>query len=118
MIVTRSISRGAGSAPAGAIHDPSGSAACGTTAQSRRLTERARATAWPGRGPGTAGRRGGVHGAFAGLSPPLRDALVLRAIEGLDYAAIADALELPLGTVKSRIRLALKQLRRTLEPAP
>jgi RNA polymerase sigma-70 factor (ECF subfamily) len=60
-------------------------------------------------------RRERVHAAIAALSPPLREVLVLRAIEGLDYAAIADALELPLGTVKSRIAAATLRLAERLQ---
>lgn len=55
-------------------------------------------------------RRTRVHRAIAQLSPALRDALHLRAIEGLDYRAIAETLELPLGTVKSRIAAATLRL--------
>lgn len=60
-------------------------------------------------------RRERVHAAIDMLSPALRDALVLRAIEGLDYRAIADTLELPLGTVKSRIAAATLRLAQYLQ---
>lgn len=60
-------------------------------------------------------RRERVHAAIAMLSPPLRDALVLRAIEGLGYAGIAETLELPLGTVKSRIAAATLRLAEQLQ---
>ena len=63
----------------------------------------------------TAERRERVHAAIATLSPALRDALVLRAIEGLDYAAIAATLEVPLGTVKSRIAAATLRLAEHLQ---
>lgn len=59
-------------------------------------------------------RRQRVHGAIDMLSPALRDALVLRAIEGMDYRAIAETLELPLGTVKSRIAAATLRLAESL----
>lgn len=55
-------------------------------------------------------RRARVHRALQSLSPPLRDVLLLRVGEGLDYAAIATALDLPLGTVKSRIAAATLRL--------
>jgi RNA polymerase sigma-70 factor (ECF subfamily) len=45
------------------------------------------------------------------LSPPLRAALVLRIVEGLDYAEIAEALEIPVGTVRSRLNAARQQFR-------
>lgn len=51
-----------------------------------------------------------VHDALAGL--PDEQALVLRKVymEGLSHSEVSEALELPLGTVKSRVRLALKKL--------
>ncbi|HZO89184.1 MAG TPA: sigma-70 family RNA polymerase sigma factor [Chthonomonadaceae bacterium] len=45
------------------------------------------------------------------LTPPLRAALVLRELEGLEYAEIAEALEIPVGTVRSRLNAARAQLR-------
>ena len=44
-----------------------------------------------------------------------RQTLVLRFSEGLQYHEIAEALECPLGTVKSRIYHGLMALRRLLE---
>lgn len=58
----------------------------------------------------TAERRERVHEAIDQLSPALRNVLVLRSIEGLDYRAIAETLDLPLGTVKSRIAAATLRL--------
>ncbi|HWR57185.1 MAG TPA: sigma-70 family RNA polymerase sigma factor [Negativicutes bacterium] len=46
------------------------------------------------------------------LSPEHRVVLVLREIEGLAYDEIADMLQIPLGTVKSRINHARDKLRR------
>ena len=60
-------------------------------------------------------RRERVHRAIDALSPALRDALVLRVVEGLDYRTIAATLELPLGTVKSRIAAATLRLAETLQ---
>ena len=60
-------------------------------------------------------RRERVHAAINSLSPALRDALVLRAIEGLDYRTIAETLELPLGTIKSRIAAATLRLAELLQ---
>ncbi|MEI6167908.1 MAG: RNA polymerase sigma factor [bacterium] len=45
------------------------------------------------------------------LSPKLREVLVLNIYQGLRYQEIAEVLEIPLGTVKSRINLALQELR-------
>lgn len=50
------------------------------------------------------------------LSDKLRAVVVLRYYWELSYAEIAQVLALPLGTVKSRLDLALKTLRKDLEP--
>lgn len=53
-----------------------------------------------------------VADALAELDAEQRAVIVLRDMEGFDYQAIADVLELPVGTVKSRIfraRLALRE---------
>ena len=58
-----------------------------------------------------------VHAALAQLAEESRAVLVLREMEGMDYEAIADILDLPLGTVRSRLhraRLQLRGLLRTL----
>ncbi|MCK5943198.1 MAG: sigma-70 family RNA polymerase sigma factor [Planctomycetes bacterium] len=60
-------------------------------------------------------RRARVHRAIDALSPALRDAIVLRVVEGLDYRTIAETLELPLGTVKSRIAAATLRLAERLQ---
>ncbi len=52
-----------------------------------------------------------VHALLAQLSPPLRAALVLRELEGLDYPEIAAALGIPVGTVRSRLHAARAQFR-------
>ncbi len=46
-----------------------------------------------------------------------RAVVVLRDIEGLDYERIAEVLEVPIGTVKSRLHRARMELRRYLKPA-
>jgi len=46
--------------------------------------------------------------------PDLIEALVLRDVSQLEYSEIATQLGLPLGTVKSRIHEARKQVRQTL----
>lgn len=53
--------------------------------------------------------------ALARLSPEHRTVLVLREVQGFDYAAIADILHIPLGTVRSRLFNARAQLRLQLE---
>jgi RNA polymerase sigma-70 factor (ECF subfamily) len=60
-----------------------------------------------------------LHAALGLLDEEFRTVLVLRDIEELDYQQIAQALALPLGTVKSRLfraRLALRQI--MIEPDP
>ena len=48
------------------------------------------------------------------LDPPARAIVVLRDIEELDYAGIAEILEVPVGTVKSRLSRARMDLRKQL----
>jgi RNA polymerase sigma-70 factor (ECF subfamily) len=48
---------------------------------------------------------------LAGLSEEHREVLLLRFVDGLSLAEIAQASEIPLGTVKSRLHNALDMLR-------
>ncbi len=57
-----------------------------------------------------------VHAALAELSAEYRQILVLREIEGCRYDEIAEILELPVGTVRSRLFRARLQLRDQLAP--
>jgi RNA polymerase sigma-70 factor (ECF subfamily) len=57
-----------------------------------------------------------VREAVERLSPTGRDALVLFYYQGLAYEEIAQVLEVPLGTVKSRIHNALGKLAGLLSP--
>ena len=52
-----------------------------------------------------------LDAALAALSPERREVLTLRFVDDLTLAEIAAVLEIPLGTVKSRLHLAIKQLR-------
>jgi RNA polymerase sigma-70 factor, ECF subfamily len=52
-----------------------------------------------------------IDAALAALSPERREVLTLRFVDDLSLAEIAAALDVPLGTVKSRLHLALKELR-------
>ena len=61
-------------------------------------------------------RRHLVREALQTLSPAQRTALSLAYYEGLSHSQIADRLQEPLGTVKTRIRQAMAVLRRTLTP--
>jgi RNA polymerase sigma factor (sigma-70 family) len=55
--------------------------------------------------------------ALALLSPDQRDALLLYAWAELDYQEIAEALDVPIGTVRSRLHRARGVLREALAPA-
>jgi RNA polymerase sigma-70 factor (ECF subfamily) len=52
-----------------------------------------------------------VASAFADLDPDQRDALYLVAIVGLGYAEVSEALDIPVGTVHSRVARARTNLR-------
>ncbi len=57
-----------------------------------------------------------VQAAILRLSPKLRSIIVLRYVEGLPYEAIAETLEISLGTVKSRLSRAHVAMDRELSP--
>jgi RNA polymerase sigma-70 factor (ECF subfamily) len=57
-----------------------------------------------------------VHAALAALPPEQREAVQLAYFRGLTHAEIARTLEIPMGTVKTRLRLALDKLRVALAP--
>ncbi|CAN5520274.1 RNA polymerase sigma factor SigE [soil metagenome] len=57
-----------------------------------------------------------LDGALATLSPEFRAAVVLRDVAGLDYAAIAEALDIPPGTVRSRIARGRAAVATALQP--
>lgn len=92
------------------------------------------ADAFPDRGPGPSGGSGAsgepegmggvqedgparsrIEEALERMKPEHRAVLVLRDVRELDYGAIGAALDLPLGTVKSRISRARIALRREME---
>ncbi|MBI3670566.1 MAG: RNA polymerase sigma factor [Acidobacteria bacterium] len=56
-----------------------------------------------------------VQRALSRLSPDLREAVILRDLQGLEYAEIQDVLQVPEGTVKSRINRGRIELARLLE---
>ncbi len=55
-----------------------------------------------------------IEAALAELAPDFRAAVVLSDIQGMSMAEIAEALELPIGTVKSRVFRARRQLATSL----
>jgi RNA polymerase sigma-70 factor (ECF subfamily) len=56
-----------------------------------------------------------VHLALQKLSPELREAVILRDLQDMDYRDIASALKVPEGTVKSRINRGRVELARLLQ---
>ena len=56
-----------------------------------------------------------VQGALQKLSPELREAVILRDLQDMDYKEIAIVLKVPEGTVKSRINRGRTELARLLQ---
>ncbi len=56
-----------------------------------------------------------VHVALQKLSPELREAVILRDLQDMDYKEIATVLKVPEGTVKSRINRGRAELARLLQ---
>lgn len=56
-----------------------------------------------------------VHRALQKLSPELREAVILRDLQDMDYREIATVLKVPEGTVKSRINRGRAELARLLQ---
>lgn len=85
-----------------------------------RLHERERLTPGAARLEGEVAEialmRGAVRTALQGLSAVQRQAIELAYYGGLTQAEISRELNEPLGTIKSRIREAMEQLRRLLGP--
>lgn len=61
-------------------------------------------------------RRDAIDKALGRLSPELREAVTLRDIEGLEYKEMAAVLDVPIGTVMSRISRGRERLRPLLAP--
>jgi len=57
-----------------------------------------------------------IRRAMAALPDELRQALTLRELEGLSYEDIADALDCPIGTVRSRIFRAREAIQKAMTP--
>jgi RNA polymerase sigma-70 factor (ECF subfamily) len=56
-----------------------------------------------------------LNNAVAAIAPGFREVIVLREMEGLSYKEIATVIELPIGTVMSRLARARAELRRVLK---
>ena len=61
-------------------------------------------------------RRREVRRALDALSPTQRQAIELAYFEGLSQSEIAERLQEPLGTIKTRVRLGMQKLRECLRP--
>jgi RNA polymerase sigma-70 factor (ECF subfamily) len=57
-----------------------------------------------------------IYQAMADLPPDLREAITLREIEGLSYEEIAEVMDCPVGTVRSRIFRAREAIDNKLQP--
>lgn len=69
--------------------------------------------------PAARGERDDARRALSRLSPGLAAAVALVVMQGFEYNEAAEILEIPVGTVKSRVHAALKQMREELrEPPP
>lgn len=70
-------------------------------------------------GPSELAERGdvrrGLEKSLACLSDDFRTILILREVEDLDYSEIAEVLDVPVGTVRSRLARARMALRKQLE---
>src|SRR5436190_1767785 len=82
------------------------------------------ADALPDTAPGPAERfesraeQAQVQAALRGLPPDYRETLVMFYMQGLKYREIAAALEIPIGTVKSRLHNGLQRLKAALGKTP
>jgi len=63
-------------------------------------------------------RRLDIREALSRLSGKLRAVVVLNVYQGLRFQEVADVLDIPLGTVKSRMFLALRELKELLDGGP
>ena len=61
--------------------------------------------------------RAAVDAALRALTPPLREVIVLRELEDLDYRSIAQIAGVPIGTVMSRLSRARAKLKEILTVA-
>jgi RNA polymerase sigma-70 factor (ECF subfamily) len=57
-----------------------------------------------------------IIGAIDELPQDLKTAITLRELEGLSYEEIAEVMDCPIGTVRSRIFRAREAINRRLEP--
>lgn len=70
----------------------------------------------PGTGIERLEEEGRLHAALNRLSPEHRMVLVLKDLEGQKYEEIAEVLNVPIGTIRSRLHRARMELRDLLQP--
>jgi len=80
----------------------------------RSLNEAAAAVETPGSVADDANRREDIRAALQMLTAKHREALILREFEGLSYAEMARVLQVPQGTVESRLYRARQELKEIL----
>lgn len=78
------------------------------------VTERPSGDPGPDERADASARAAEVHRALARVSGEHRAVLVLADLQGLDYAEVATALDIPVGTVKSRLHRARLEMARLL----
>jgi RNA polymerase sigma-70 factor, ECF subfamily len=81
----------------------------------QELLEEASSDALPDAALAEKERQARVHTALSSLPPEQHEVVALSYLEGLSHGEIAQRLGLPLGTVKSRIRIAYQKIRAALE---
>ena len=86
--------------------------------QSARMLTEPEALAEKTAGTTSDPRLGAVREAIEQLSPELRETLHLRLEQELTYEEIAVVLEIPIGTVRSRLHNAVQRLQQALHPTP
>ena len=74
----------------------------------------AAAAAWLGRA--LARRAAAQERMMAGLSPEQREAVILKIYQGWKFEEMAEALDCPVSTIKSRLYTALDRLKEILAP--
>lgn len=57
---------------------------------------------------------GNIREAMEEVPAPYREVVVLRVLQGMEYSQIADVVDAPLGTVKSRLHVGLEALRQAI----
>ncbi|MBI1910928.1 MAG: sigma-70 family RNA polymerase sigma factor [Deltaproteobacteria bacterium] len=70
---------------------------------------------WPDKSLESKELNSAIFKAIAGLSEKLKTVILLKDIEGLSYEEIAEALDISMGTVKSRISRAREELKKALK---